>query len=90
MTSTSAQNERSASANSRLIPGLTGVEAVAASGNAATASSSGRPPAFPVVRQLADISAMRFSISSGGTSSTWVATSQRWPKGSSNEPVRSP
>ena len=29
-------------------------------------------------------SAARFSISSGGTSSTWVATLQRCPNGSSN------
>jgi hypothetical protein len=34
--------------------------------------------------------AARFSISSDGTSSTWVATFQRWPKGSSNWPERSP
>ncbi len=34
--------------------------------------------------------AARFSISSGGTSSTWVATSHRWPNGSSKDPVRSP
>ena len=34
--------------------------------------------------------AARFSISSGGTSSTWVARCHRWPKGSSKEPVRSP
>ena len=30
------------------------------------------------------------SISSADTSSTWVATLQRWPKGSSNSPERSP
>ena len=36
------------------------------------------------------ISAARFSISSGGTSSTWVATCHLCPKGSRNPPVRSP
>jgi hypothetical protein len=36
------------------------------------------------------ISEARLSISSGDTSSTWVATLQRCPKGSSNCPARSP
>ena len=45
----------------------------------------------PAGRHYAPIASfIRFSISSDGTSSTWEAMFQRWPKGSSNCPVRSP
>ena len=42
------------------------------------------------LRTLIYSSAIRFFISSGDTSSTWVATFQTWPKGSVNMPERSP
>ena len=49
-----------------------------------------RFPAGPARTQPLMASAARFAISSGDTSSTWVATLQRCPKGSSNWPERSP
>ena len=48
------------------------------------------PRPFGFVPCYPGISAMRFCISSGETSSTWVAMLQRWPQGSSNSPPRSP
>lgn len=36
----------------------------------------------PLIAPVASV--IRFAISSGGTSSTWVATLHRWPKGSSS------
>ena len=53
------------------------------------------PPRAELIAGLASAclfaaAAARRSISSGETSSMWVATVHMWPKGSSSVPVRSP
>ena len=50
---------------------------------ASAAARSQSADRIPMLQPLI-ASAARFSISSGGTSSTWVATLQRCPNGSSN------